>query len=208
MTRTLEFRARLYRVGQTYPRSGPLDARPGATRSGGEPPSLDALVRDPARVADLSTEERASVLIQIAGLAAALAVPPPASAAPGTDEYLKVQDVADELQVSRGTVYELVRTGRLPSVAVGKSKALRVPRRALAALMALDTRVSETYSRGVYDRHRTPPPPPPAQAHATRTRRPARRPRQQPGAPGARGARDTRVAGAATQNAGGAIDER
>ena len=94
-----------------YPRSGPLDARPGATRSGGEPPSLDALVRDPARVADLSTEERASVLIQIAGLAAALAVPPPASAAPGTDEYLKVQDVADELQVSRGTVYELVRTG-------------------------------------------------------------------------------------------------
>lgn len=47
---------------------------------------------------------------------------------------LTVEETARVLRVSRGACYELVRTGRVPAVRLGRT--LRIPRAALLALLA------------------------------------------------------------------------
>ncbi|WP_329400514.1 helix-turn-helix domain-containing protein [Streptomyces melanogenes] len=42
-----------------------------------------------------------------------------------SDEFLTVPDVMAKLQVGRTTVYDLIRTKRLPSIKVGSSR--RIP---------------------------------------------------------------------------------
>ncbi len=46
---------------------------------------------------------------------------------------LTVEETAKALRVSRGACYELVRTGQVPSIRLGRT--LRVPRAALLALL-------------------------------------------------------------------------
>lgn len=48
---------------------------------------------------------------------------------PASRLLLTVSEVAAELQIARGKAYELVRSGTLPSVKLGRS--VRVPRKAL-----------------------------------------------------------------------------
>ena len=43
--------------------------------------------------------------------------------------WLKVSEVAEELRINRGTAYEMVSSGQLPAVRIGKS--LRVSRHEL-----------------------------------------------------------------------------
>ncbi len=47
---------------------------------------------------------------------------------------LTVEETAKALRVSRGACYELVRTGQVPSIRLGRT--LRVPRAALLALLS------------------------------------------------------------------------
>lgn len=47
-------------------------------------------------------------------------------------ELLRVEEVAQWLDIGRGTAYELVRTGALPCVRLGRL--VRVPRLALAGM--------------------------------------------------------------------------
>ncbi|MFD7164914.1 helix-turn-helix domain-containing protein [Streptomyces violascens] len=42
-----------------------------------------------------------------------------------TDDFLTVPDVMDKLKVGRTTVYDLIRTKRLPSIKIGRSR--RIP---------------------------------------------------------------------------------
>lgn len=46
---------------------------------------------------------------------------------------LKVEEAAGELRVGRGAIYELIRTGELESVQIGRSR--RIPRAALVAFV-------------------------------------------------------------------------
>ncbi len=50
-----------------------------------------------------------------------------------TDELLTVPDVMARLKLGRSTVYELLRTGRLASVTIGRSR--RVSTRAVHAFL-------------------------------------------------------------------------
>jgi excisionase family DNA binding protein len=74
-----------------------------------------------------------------------LAAPPPptrdeprdtstTSTAPTSKLLLTAEQAADALSVSRGRVYELIASGRLKSVKLGKSR--RISRRALEELIA------------------------------------------------------------------------
>jgi len=47
---------------------------------------------------------------------------------------LTVEEAAEILKVSRGTAYEAVRTGEIPSVRVGRC--IRIPRAALDRMLA------------------------------------------------------------------------
>lgn len=51
----------------------------------------------------------------------------------GRMRYLTVNEVADEMRISRMTVYRLLHSGELPGVRVGRS--FRVPEDALAAYL-------------------------------------------------------------------------
>ena len=55
----------------------------------------------------------------------------------GRVRYLTVAEVADQMRVSRMTVYRLVHSGELPAVRVGRS--FRVPQDALDAYLAAAT---------------------------------------------------------------------
>ncbi|MET8126070.1 helix-turn-helix domain-containing protein [Streptomyces sp. NBC_01707] len=50
------------------------------------------------------------------------------------DELLTVGEVMARLKVGRSTVYDLIRTRRLPSVAIGRCR--RIPARALRDFIA------------------------------------------------------------------------
>jgi excisionase family DNA binding protein len=53
---------------------------------------------------------------------------------PGAKLLLTAEAAAEELSISRGRVYELIASGRLNSVKIGKSR--RISRRALEAFVA------------------------------------------------------------------------
>ena len=48
-------------------------------------------------------------------------------------ELLRPEEAADVLRVSKGLVYEMAKTGKLPSVRLGRL--LRIPRSALALMV-------------------------------------------------------------------------
>jgi len=50
-----------------------------------------------------------------------------------TDAVFTVEQVAKLLSISRGSAYEGVRTGQIPSIRVGRT--IRIPRRALERMM-------------------------------------------------------------------------
>ncbi|MGW7822726.1 helix-turn-helix domain-containing protein [Streptomyces puniciscabiei] len=53
------------------------------------------------------------------------------------DELLTVADVMARLKVGRSTVYDLLRTRRLPSVTIGRCR--RIPASALSDFIATET---------------------------------------------------------------------
>ncbi|MDA8065906.1 MAG: helix-turn-helix domain-containing protein [Thermaerobacter sp.] len=59
--------------------------------------------------------------------------PPALAEAP---EFLRVEEAAAVLRVSRSTVYEAVRRGMIPAVDFGRK--LRIPRRALERMAGLN----------------------------------------------------------------------
>lgn len=59
---------------------------------------------------------------------------PTVTTEPPTSQFLTVAEVADQMRVSKMTVYRLVHSGELPAVRVGKS--FRVPQRALSEYLA------------------------------------------------------------------------
>jgi excisionase family DNA binding protein len=52
---------------------------------------------------------------------------------------LTVEEAAEVMRISRGSAYEAVRTGDLPHVRIGRT--IRVPRKALLALLGEDEAV-------------------------------------------------------------------
>ncbi len=87
--------------------------------------ALAALLEEPERIADLSPEAVPGLLVTISAvqnqLAALLARPKDDDGrTPDHDHLLSVEEVAKCLGVSKGRVYDLVRTGELPSVPIGK----------------------------------------------------------------------------------------
>ena len=58
---------------------------------------------------------------------------------------LTVEEVADVLRISRGAAYDGVRSGSIPSVRVGRT--IRVPRHALAAMLAHNDRAQPEVAR-------------------------------------------------------------
>jgi len=53
---------------------------------------------------------------------------------PATSQFLTVAEVAEQMRVSKMTVYRLVHSGELPAVRVGKS--FRVPQQALTEYLS------------------------------------------------------------------------
>jgi excisionase family DNA binding protein len=90
-------------------------------------PSLDELARDPVRATNLEPSERVRVQLQCAAILAALAQIPIVE---GADDLLEPSKAAGCLHVSRSTVYEMLKDGRLPYVEKGKRGKL-IPQRAI-----------------------------------------------------------------------------
>jgi excisionase family DNA binding protein len=90
--------------------------------------SLDMITGNPAAAAALSGEQRSSLMIRIAALMTALALPQtlPLSAVKGqsaeepNDPLLNVKEAAQRLRFAPSYVYELIRRRDLPAVKVGK----------------------------------------------------------------------------------------
>jgi excisionase family DNA binding protein len=88
-------------------------------------PTLDSIADDPA---SLSAAVRAALISRCAAVLAAVSAdllsPPSAEAPPAAHQdgprLLDAQDVAERLGFAVAHVYELARSGRLPSVRVGK----------------------------------------------------------------------------------------
>jgi excisionase family DNA binding protein len=59
--------------------------------------------------------------------------------APEGTALLKPAEAAEQLRVSRSTIYRLIETGQLPSVHVGERRAVRIPREAIAAYIRANT---------------------------------------------------------------------
>ncbi len=109
-------------------------------------PSLDELVRDPNRAANLPPEARASVLLRCAAVLAALSAPMvdltvvaqhvPTRPEQATDDtqLLTAAQVAERTGFARSYVYQLLRRGELRAVRRGKY--VRVTVAALQAWIA------------------------------------------------------------------------
>ena len=96
---------------------------------------IDDLVAHPEQAASLTAEERSRMIVQIAGLLAALSVPAPVVAPPDEDDQLlTVPEVAKLLQFDEAYVYEMARAGRLPVIRQGRY--VRVRRSSLHAWLA------------------------------------------------------------------------
>lgn len=102
----------------------------------GEVLSLDALVSDPAKAAQLSPEVAQTLLIGLASLQPLLIQRALMGAQGGREKdlLLTVPNVAKQLQLSSYRVYELVRQGALKSIHLGKS--IRVTPSAIAEYLA------------------------------------------------------------------------
>lgn len=59
--------------------------------------------------------------------------------------FLSVDDVADELSVSRGVVYSTLKSGLLPGIQVGPKNIWRIERRVLEEY--IEARYAETRAR-------------------------------------------------------------
>ncbi len=111
-------------------------------------PTLDALAADPTRAATLPPEEVLALLARCASLQSILlaqmilaargtdgaGAPASAPTAPTAARWLKPTEVAGILGLPPGRVFELCRTGTLPSTKVGKYR--RIPEDGLRAWQA------------------------------------------------------------------------
>ena len=79
-------------------------------------PTLAALAADPAMAAGLPPEERSKVLLQCAAILVALASAPPFV----EERDLKPDEAAEQLGVSRSTLYEMLRDGLVSHIPKGK----------------------------------------------------------------------------------------
>ncbi len=80
-------------------------------------PSLDDLAADVARAADLGPAERARVQLRCAAILAALAQIPVADQ---PDSLLDPAGAAERLHMSRSTIYEMMKDGRLRYIEKGE----------------------------------------------------------------------------------------
>jgi excisionase family DNA binding protein len=172
-----------------------------------EHPSLADLVADSARLVQVAPETVPRLLGDLERLRAELIIRlvSPVTPKPQTDTepLLTVPEVAELLQVPESRVYELARSGKLPSVRLGKY--VRVEAGALRAWIAahsrhegLDVAISATYSPG-RDRCRTSTHSPRTRAHASGSRRVGRRGGEQHCSTGAGGDGHTRAVSAVAQ---------
>lgn len=70
----------------------------------------------------------------------------PTDTTPEGTALLKPAEAAEQLRVSRATIYRLIETGQLPSVHVGERRAVRVPREAISAYIRANTATREAAS--------------------------------------------------------------
>lgn len=91
--------------------------------------ALADLLQHPERVTEIPEHELPGLLLQLAGLLAALSVRTglgfpgirvPETLQEGQDHLLTVPDVAELLNVPTGYAYELARRGGIPTVRFGK----------------------------------------------------------------------------------------
>lgn len=109
----------------------------------GQVPSLDELAADPGKAASLTPEAARMVMVQCAGVLAALGCiawtasgpEPVAPSEPERERLLTVADVAARLAIPKAYAYELVRRRTLPAIRVG-ARYIRVPEGALAEWVA------------------------------------------------------------------------
>ncbi len=168
------------------------------------PLSLDALLADPTRAAEIPAEQVSALLGELERLRAALwvrLVTAPAASAPALEpnRLLTADEVAAWLGVPKSYVYELARRrtpDALPTVAFGKY--VRFVAEGVAAWVArhrrdrIDAGVSVTYTPS-HDRRRGTAPPSAARADASATGRKDRRAPELPRPVGTRRARDPGV---------------
>lgn len=88
--------------------------------------TLDLIASDPAKAASLAPEVRAALLMRAAAAITALSAGALTAAPPADGQrLLKVPEVAERLRCSRGHVYEMIKSGKLPAIHVGKTRVVR-----------------------------------------------------------------------------------
>jgi len=153
-------------------------------------PSLDALAADPGLAASVSPEAGWALYQQ--ALTAMLSLLPvlrlPAGRGEGDadaeDPLLTIPEVAARLGVKPGRVSELIRSGQLPCVNVGKYRRVR-PATLRAWLAEHEANGLYTAYNTGYDGRGTPAPPRTARVDASRARRSPRPPLEHRGPAGA-----------------------
>jgi excisionase family DNA binding protein len=97
--------------------------------------SLDKLAENPTLAAELAPADRGRVQLRLAAILAALAKIP----ATESDALYKPEEAATRLRVSRSTVYEMLRDGRLQYVKKGERGKV-IPESAIREFAERETR--------------------------------------------------------------------
>ena len=186
-------------------RPAPSAPRPSSVDPLPSLPSLGELAADPSRAVDVPPIAVPGLLVQTAAVQAALAarfvaVPAPSPLPRGGPEgLLAAPEVAKRLGVPLARVYELARTGTLPSVRFGRGvrfdpEALRTWIEQHSTHNGVDTSLASTYS-STRDRYGTAPHPSRPRPHASRASRASRGHAEQHRPPRARRDGHTRTTG-------------